>query len=206
MIKRNRGFTLIEVLIAIAIFAVMSAFAYRALSSILNARERVAQENQKWREVSTFFARLEADLANAVTRSIRNSNNLDTKAFIGNATFNNDSEGQLMFTRMGLPGASGTLAAPQRLGYRVKQGNLEELVWPVLDQGPRTVPAVYPLLSGVNTFTVRYFDANSNSWQGSWPLSSNSGTTATQTIPRAVEVALTLDSGETLTRVLLLNS
>jgi general secretion pathway protein J len=205
MIRRNRGFTLIEVLIAITIFAVMSAFAYRALSSILNAREHVAQENQKWREVSTFFARLEADLANAVARSIRNSNNLESKSFVGNATFSNDSEGQLMFTRMGLPGASGTLAAPQRLGYRMKQGNLEELVWPVLDQGPRTVPAVYTLLSGVNTFTVRYLDANNN-WQGSWPPSSNSGTTATQTIPRAVEVALTLDSGETLTRVLLLNS
>ena len=206
MIKRTHGFTLIEVLIAITIFAVMSAFAYRALSSILNARERVAQENQKWREVSTFFARLEADLANAVARSIRNSNNLQTGPFVGNATFSNDSEGQLMFTRMGLPGASGTLAAPQRLGYRVKQGNLEELVWPVLDQGQRTVPAVYPLLSGVNAFTVRYLDAISNSWQGSWPPSPNSGTTATQTIPRAVEVALTLDSGETLTRVLLLNS
>lgn len=205
MSKRNRGFTLIEILIAISIFAIMSAFAYRALSSILNARERVAQENQKWREVSTFFARLEADLANAVARSIRNSNNLQVNSFVGNATFTNDSEGQLMFTRMGLPGASGTLAAPQRLGYRVKQGNVEELVWPVLDQGPRTLPAVYALLGGVNSLAIRYMDRN-KAWQSSWPLPLSNATAAPQPIPIAVEVALTLDSGETITRVLLLSS
>jgi general secretion pathway protein J len=134
-----RGFTLIEVLIALTIFAVMSALAYRGLTSILDARDRVAQENRKWREVAVFFARLEADLVSAVDRDIRNSNNLTEAAFIGNKTFAKESEGQLMFTRMGLPGASGTLAAPQRLGYRLKQGTVEELVWPVLDQGQRNV-------------------------------------------------------------------
>ena len=205
MSVRKNGFTLIEVLIAITIFAVMSAFAYRALSSILSARDRVAQENQKWRSVSTLFARLEADLANATARSIRNSSNLQEDAFVGKLTFGNDNEGQVMFTRMGLPGATGTLAAPQRLGYRVKQGTVEELVWPVLDQGPRTVPAVYPLLSGVRTLTLRYLDARNNGWQTSWPPLAT-GPTPPQSIPKAVEVALTLESGETITRLLLLKS
>lgn len=204
MKSRNNGFTLIEVLIAITIFAIMSAFAYRALASILNTRERVEQENQKWREVSSFFARLEADFANSVARRIRNSSNLDTGEFIGNVTFNNDSEGQVMFTRMGLPGATGTLAAPQRLGYRLKQGVVEELVWPVLDQGPRTTPAVYPLLAGASSLTLRYLDAN-NAWQSSWPPLT-SGPPPAQNIPKAVEIALTLESGETITRLLLLNS
>lgn len=204
MTSRDSGFTLIEVLIAVTIFAVMSALAYRGLASILNSRERVAQENQKWRGVSTFFARLEADLANAVARDIRNSNNLVEHAFVGNVTFNKETEGQLMFTRMGLPGTSGTLAAPQRLGYRIKEGTIEELVWPVLDQGPRTVPAVYPLLSGVNTFTLRYLDAN-QAWQTRWPPL-GTGPTPAQNIPKALEVALTLDSGEMITRLLLLKS
>ena len=204
MTSRNRGFTLIEVLIAVTIFAVMSAFAYRALSSILDARERVAQENQKWRGVSTFFARLEADLASAAGRSIRNSNNLEEAAFVGNLTFNKETDGQLMFTRMGLPGSSGTLAAPQRLGYRIKQGTIEELVWPVLDQGQRTVPAVYPLLSGINTFTLRYL-SSTNIWQTSWPPQTT-GPASVRDIPKAVEVALTLDSGETIIRLLLLKS
>jgi general secretion pathway protein J len=205
MSVRKNGFTLIEVLIAITIFAVMSAFAYRALSSILSARDRVAQENQKWRSVSTLFARLEADLANATARSIRNSSNLQEDAFVGKLTFGNDNEGQVMFTRMGLPGATGTLAAPQRLGYRVKQGTIEELVWPVLDQGPRTVPSVYPLLGGVSTFTLRYLDGRNNGWQTSWPPLT-SGPAQPQSIPKAVEVALTLESGETITRLLLLKS
>jgi general secretion pathway protein J len=182
----------------------MSALAYRGLTSILDARERVAQENRKWRDVSVFFARLEADLVNAVARDIRNSNNLKEAAFIANPTFAKESEGQLMFTRMGLPGAAGTLAAPQRLGYRLKQGAIEELVWPVLDQGQRTVPAVYPLLTGVNALRLRYLD-DTNQWRDTWSLS-NSGSTPVAPMPKAVEVALTLDSGETITRLLLLSS
>ncbi len=201
---RSRGFTLIEVLIALTIFAVMSALAYRGLTSILGSRDRVAQENGKWRDVSFFFARLEADLVNAVARGIRNSNNLMEAAFIGNATFAKETEGQLMFTRMGLPGAGGTLAAPQRFGYRLKQGIVEELVWPVLDQGQRTVPEVYPLLAGVRTLQLRYLDG-ANQWRDSWPGVSSGGAPATP-LPKAVEVALTLDSGETITRLLLLLS
>jgi general secretion pathway protein J len=201
---KSRGFTLIEVLIALTIFAVMSALAYRGLTSILDARDRVAQENRKWREVAVFFARLEADLVNAVARDIRNSNNLTEAAFIGNTTFAKESEGQLMFTRMGLPGASGTLAAPQRLGYRLKQGTIEELVWPVLDQGQRTVPTIQPLLERVNTLQLRYLDA-SNQWRDVWPGLST-GTTTVAPLPKAVEVALTLESGEIITRLLLLLS
>ena len=201
---RSGGVTLIEVLIAVTIFAVMSAFAYRALSSILTARERVAEENQKWRGIATFFARLEMDLTNATARDIRNSNNLIEGAFIGSQTFAKETEAQLTFTRMGLPGASGTLAAPQRIGYRIKNGTVEELIWPVLDQAPRTVPAVYSLLTGVSTLKLRYFSQN-NSWQDSWPPP-NIGQSAVPKIPRAVGVELNLESGETITRVLILPS
>lgn len=199
-----KGFTLIEVLIAVTIFAVMSAFAYRALSSILTARERVAEENQKWRSIATFFARLEMDLTNAMARDIRNSNNLIENAFVGSQTFAKETEGQLMFTRMGLPGASGTLAAPQRIGYRIKNGTVEELIWPVLDQAPRTVPSVYTVLNGVSTLKLRYL-SQSNSWQESWPPPSIGQSTAPK-IPRAVSVELNLESGEAITRVLMLPS
>ncbi len=204
MKARAKGFTLIEVLIAVTIFAVMSAFAYRALSSILTARERVAEENQKWRGVATFFARLEMDLTNATARDIRNSNNLIESAFVGSQTFAKETEAQLMFTRMGLPGANGTLAAPQRIGYRIKNGTIEELIWPVLDQAPRTVPSVYPLLTGVSAIKLRYL-GQSNSWQDSWPPL-NVGQGVIAKIPRAVSVELNLESGEAITRVLMLPS
>ena len=204
MKARAKGFTLIEVLIAVTIFAVMSAFAYRALSSILTARERVAEENQKWRSIATFFARLEMDLTNATARDIRNSNNLIESAFVGRQTFAKETEGQLMFTRMGLPGASGTLATPQRIGYRIKNSTIEELIWPVLDQAPRTIPSVYPLLNGVSAMKLRYL-SQTNSWQESWPPL-NIGQAVVAKIPRAVSVELNLESGEAITRVLILPS
>ena len=201
---RHRGFTLIEVLIAITLFAVMSGLAYRGLASILNAKERVTQENTKWRGVAMFFARLEGDLLAAVPRPIRDSNNLQAEAFIAKPVFSKENEGQLMFTRMGLPGAEGVLAAPQRYGYRLKDRTIETLVWPVLDQGQRTVPAVYPVLDGVTALRMRYLNAT-NQWVDSWPVGVANSATAPR-LPKAVEVSLTLESGEELTRLMLVSS
>ena len=201
---RHRGFTLIEVLIAITLFAVMSGLAYRGLASILNAKERVTQENTKWRGVAMFFARLEGDLLAAVPRPIRDSNNLQAEAFIAKPVFSKENEGQLMFTRMGLPGAEGVLAAPQRYGYRLKDRTIETLVWPVLDQGQRTVPAVYPVLDGVTALRMRYLNAT-NQWVDSWPVGVANPATAPR-LPKAVEVSLTLESGEELTRLMLVSS
>ena len=204
MKSRHRGFTLIEVLIAITLFAVMSGLAYRGLASILKAKERVTQENVKWRGVAMFFARLENDLLAAVPRPIRNSNNLQAEAFIAKAVFSKESEGQLMFTRMGLPGTEGVLAAPQRYGYRLKDRTIETMVWPVLDQGQRTVPAIYPVLEGVTALKLRYLNA-ANQWLESWPVGVANPAISAQ-LPKAVEVSLTLESGEELTRLMLVNS
>ncbi|MEO6023622.1 MAG: type II secretion system minor pseudopilin GspJ [Burkholderiales bacterium] len=204
MKSRHRGFTLIEVLIAITLFAVMSGLAYRGLASILNAKERVTQENVKWRGVAMFFARLENDLLAAVPRPIRDSNNLQAEAFIAKAVFSKESEGQLMFTRMGLPGTEGVLAAPQRYGYRLKDRTIETMVWPVLDQGKRTVPAIYPVLEGVTALKLRYLNA-ANQWVEGWPVGVANPAISAQ-LPKAVEVSLTLESGEELTRLMLVNS
>jgi general secretion pathway protein J len=87
------------------------------------------------------------------------------------------------------------LADVQRHGYRLNNGTLEQLVWPVLDQAPRSEPAVNTLLERVNRFELRYLDGIGN-WQTRWPLP---GVPAT--LPAAVEVVIGLDGGTTVTRV-----
>ena len=60
--RRQRAFTLVELLVALAIFAIMSGAAYRALTSMLDSREALQKESRKWRDVALVVGRLERDL------------------------------------------------------------------------------------------------------------------------------------------------
>src|SRR5687768_12193682 len=64
----TRGFTLVELLVALAIFALISGFAYRGLDAMLKSRAALEQESRKWRDVTVFVGRLERDLAAVLDR------------------------------------------------------------------------------------------------------------------------------------------
>ena len=68
---RNRGFTLLELLVALAIFAVLSALAYGGLKSMLDAKNQVAAEAEKLARLQTALAMIERDLEQATARPIR---------------------------------------------------------------------------------------------------------------------------------------
>jgi len=187
-----QGFTLVELLVALAIFSVMSVVAYRGLNAVLETREHLMAENRKWRELAVFFAQMKESVTNTVDRPVRDSGDLLAPAFLGKPDAVGENDAQLIFTRMGLPGHQGDL---QRFGYRLRDRNIELLVWPVLDQAPHTRPTVSLALGHVSSFVVRYLDAN-GVWQAKWPAIGQN-----DVLPRAVEVKLGLESGEQVTRV-----
>jgi general secretion pathway protein J len=191
---RQRGFTLVEVLVALTIFALMSMLAYRGLNSMLGTRAHLAEDNRRWRDLALTLAQLEQDLGQAVNRPVRDSGGLLQPALLGNPQARAD-EAQLSVSRMGSAWQTGVAADVQRHGYRLHNGTLEQLVWPVLDQAPLSAPAVYPLLDRVSRFELRYLDAAGN-WQPSWPLPG-----AAAVLPAALEVVVELDGGISVTRV-----
>ena len=191
----SHGFTLVELLVALAIFSVMSVAAYRGLNSVLEAREHLIEDNRKWRELAVFFAQMKENVANAVNRPVRDSGNLLAPAFIGKPVMVGEDDAQLIFTRMGLPGQQGNLGDLQRFAYRLRERNIELLVWPVLDQAPYTRPAVNQALSRVSSFVVRYLDRK-GMWQTKWPVAGQG-----DALPRAIEVKVDLQSGEKVTRM-----
>lgn len=192
--SKTRGFTLIELLVAIAIFAVMSVVAYRGLNGILQARERVTLESRKWRELVLFFARVEGDLAAVIDRPVRDNGDLILPSFVGKGHTVNQDDAQIEFTRTGLPGQSGKLADLQRFGYRLRDGAIEQIVWPVLDRAPRSHLESFVILQEVTELRLRYLDGK-NAWQTIWPAPEQFG------LPRAVEMTVALKGGEKLVRV-----
>ncbi|MGH8720277.1 MAG: type II secretion system minor pseudopilin GspJ [Burkholderiales bacterium] len=195
---KARGFTLLELLVALAIFALLSAIAYGGLNAVLDSREQLTLANQKWRDVTLVFKRIEQDIANAVARPIRSSDDLPAPAFLGQQNRRNEDEPQVALTRTGFGGHSGNLSALQRIGYRLKKQNLEQLLWPVLDQAPRTAPQVLELASDISAFELRYLDTK-GTWQPNWPVVGRQ-----DTMPAAVEVILVLSSQERVRLIFLL--
>ena len=190
----SSGFTLLEILIALIIFSLMSVMAYRGLTSVLQSREHLAHENRKWRDVAMLFARMEKDLSMLAKRPIRDANDLPAATFVGKTTAPGAQDALLMFTRMGMLEQANTLAGPLRIGYRLRNETVEQLVWPVLDAAPRSQPSVNPLLQRVATIEIHYLDPT-GAWHATWPLAGTNND-----LPSAVELMIELKSKERITR------
>ena len=196
--RRARGLTLVELLVAIAIFGVLSGFAYRALTVVLESRGRIEQENRKWREIALFFTRLEQDLAASAPRPVRDANGLLLPALVGNAAPQGAADGAIVLTRTGLAADPGAIEPPRRIGYRLRGGVVEMLYWNALEVAPRSEPRVVAVLFNVSALDLRYLDRRGQ-WYGAWPPA---GTNNPPTeIPAGIEVGVTLLTGERITRL-----
>lgn len=186
------GFTLVEILVALAVFGIMGALGYRALAGLLEARAAIVAHDRQWRELELFFSRLERDLNSYVRRPVRNESDRNEAEFFAPA-----GATEIAFTRAGWGGANGPAADAQRIGYRWRDQNVELLLWPVLDRAPHSVPSAYTVLKTIKTFELRFLDAGGN-WQPQW------GTPPLDGAPKAVEIALETSSGKRLTRLMVL--
>jgi general secretion pathway protein J len=199
IMRRAAGFTLIELLVALVVFAVLSGLAYRSLAVVLDSRGHIDRENRKWREVALFLSRLEQDVAAAVPRPVRDAGDTVAPAFAGTPVPARAHEGLLVLTRTAFAADPGVAEPPRRLGYRVRGTTVELLAWTVLDQGPRTEPAVVAALRDVKDMQVRFLDRRGQ-WHPQWPPAGAS--VPQRTVPAAIEVALTLTSGERVVRLM----
>ena len=220
---RQRGFTLLELLIAISIFALISAMAYSALNHVLRSNEHLVAERAAWRELTMLWLRMEEDMAQARPRAIRNNIGLWIPALDGRPT---DTRAlgapALELTRGGvfLPSPDEddptSLSPPvglrqpvrsdlQRVGYRLNEGELWRLTWPDLDRGPQSTPRETSLLKDVEDFQVRYF-APKGGWVNVWPMTTAGGALQSLTdLPLGVEVRVVLKGRGEFKRLFLIH-
>jgi general secretion pathway protein J len=192
---RAVGFTLVELLVALAIFAIIAGFAYRGLDAMLQSRVALEKESRKWRDASVFVGRIDRDLSAVLARPIRGESGTRLAA-LSSAIESTGSMDGLALTRSGSPLQQNALAAPQRIAYRLRNGAIERLSWNGVDAAPREEPVAVPVLKSVAGLSFRFLDPN-GVWQATWALPGN----ADVPLPAAVEVTLQLASGERIVRL-----
>jgi general secretion pathway protein J len=188
------GFTLIELMIALAILGLVAVFGYRALASLTDSEAQLSAEAQHWRELDALFARLEADMREALPRDVRTGSGTEP-AWLGNV--GGDGNAQLRFSRAGPEFSAEPGSAGQRIGYRLRDGAIEVLYWPRLDQPAAVEARPYALAAGIAAFRVGYLDSV-GAWHERWPALGESP------VPRALRVTITLAGGEQIERWLVL--
>jgi len=194
---RSRGFTLLELLAAIAVLAVLGALGFRGLSSVLDAESRLQAETRRWNDLALFFSQLGEDTTMAVERSVREFPGRTSPA-LSLREPTDPIDPHLVLTRLGIGEGSAAQSAPRRVGYRLRGGKLEYLVWPSPDGVPGAPPAAYVALEHVAAVQWQALDADGR-WVDAWPAGP-----AANALPRAISVRLTLAGGDEVTRILAL--
>lgn len=173
------GFSLLEVLVAVAVFAVVAVLAWGGLDTLARSRAHLAEQSASLTALQRAVGRLERDLRQAAVRPVRDVDGSVLPALRG-------GEGGVELTRYAAGGGWQSAApALERLAWRCRDGRLERWRWPVLDRAPNTRAEIETALERVHDCRWRYFDGFNR--LDRWPPEA----AQTQRLPRAVELRFT---------------
>ncbi|WP_447764624.1 type II secretion system minor pseudopilin GspJ [Sphingopyxis panaciterrae] len=184
----ERGFTLVEMLVALSIFAVIAAMGVGLLRSSIDTQDAVQARLKAMGGINRVRAVMANDLAQAVQRSTRGQAGEPIPAFMGSST-------GFAFVHGGASALDGsTRPDVERVAYAFTGGEWRRATQPMLDgtalgDGDR-------LIGEVDAVAVRYRDEN-GAWGDNW--TSEPG----DRLPRAVEVRLTRHGRAPLTMMFL---
>lgn len=177
---KSRGFTLLEILVAIAIFSIMAVFAYSTLQQVLSTNQHLQKQADELAQLQFLFGRFLEDVAQLVNRPIRDEFGATEPALLGSSQI-------LKLTRSGWENPLESKRSNlQRVEWFVEGKTLYRQYWTVLDRTRFNQPIKTALLKDIDSLEFRYLD-NNNAWQKEFPPPQ-----PIQTTIKAVEISFYL--------------
>jgi general secretion pathway protein J len=204
---RSRGFTIIEVMIAIFIAAIMFAIGYGAINQALRDRDGINRSQARVTEIQRGMRVVAQDFAQVIARAARDT--AGNGQLMPALMASNQDTILVTFTRGGWSNPAGLQRpAEQRVRYRFQDESLIREYWTSVDPALNTEPRQRVLLTRVKSVELRYLDPGSRNWRTDWPASTATGPLNPQqfdisllTRPLAIEITLVLEDWGRVQRV-----
>ncbi|MGE0486272.1 MAG: type II secretion system minor pseudopilin GspJ [Gammaproteobacteria bacterium] len=194
---RTRGFTLLELLVAVALFALVAGMAYPGITRMLVNRQAIDNVQARLGAAMLGIGLLEQDISHAAARPVRDELGDAIAAMRGGV------DGVLFECTRRVAPLSGfdDGSGLARIDYVWGNGRLLRREWAALDRAQATPFDERVVFEGVNAVSFEFFDGGA--WQPFWPP--GAGALDHERLPLGVRVALELDGGARLTRVVALD-
>ena len=187
--RHVQGFTLIEVLVAMAVFGVMTLLAYMSLGQTLANADMLTEQMDRLQAVRRTMRYLSSDLASASPRPVRNQIGDGLLPAVSIPLAN---EYVLAVTHGGWINPAGLpRSTQQRSVYLLQEDKLIRVYYPVLDATYANQAISTEILDGVERLEFRLVQDNGET-TNQWPPISERGNARFYLRPRAVEIILTL--------------
>lgn len=200
--RRACGFTLVELLVAMFITAILFAMGYGAINQAIGNRESLQRQQERLAAVQRAMRLLVQDLAQAQPRPVRDAVGGGFEpAFAGNPATGGAA---MTLTRGGWANPAGVQRASlQRVSWLLVDGRLRRESRPALDAVASAPSRGRTLIDGVRAVRLRFMDVT-GSWRETWPPPSAAPVPEKdrRLLPLGVEVTLELEDWGTLTRII----
>jgi general secretion pathway protein J len=195
-----QGFTLIEVLIALVITAIVGVMSYAGLDAAIRAIETQEKHQSALNDLNTLFSIMSKDFRQAVARPVRDEYGSEEHAFMAE----NGGFSSIKLSRLGWRNPRPEVmprSELQRVEYRLEDEKLIRKAWYVMDRESDEYASESVLLEKVKRFECQFLTgvqvgaagATPGQWVDSWPYPAPTGAGASSSLPVAVELVFELE-------------
>lgn len=184
--NKKSGFTLIEILIALAVFAILATVTSSVMYYAFNTRARVNQQADRLNTVQLALLLLERDITQAIPRAVFGNEMHLFPAFIGQPAY-------FELTRLGLenPHSLEKRSNLQRLAYVCNNNQLLRRIWPILDSTNRDRYEDRIVLDNLTACRFAYLNHNLQVLP-EWRENAVRQNQKAEPLPKAIQINLTL--------------
>lgn len=195
--QSQRGFTLIEVMVALVIFVGLSFGVYQVLNQVQRSEIMTRESTSRLNQLQKTMLIMDADFRQIARRSFRTDGESESSYWLKwqDYLLGSDDKG-ILFTRLGWsnPNQQFPRGEVVKVGYRIIDQQLQRVWWRYPDTSSGDNGVSTPLLDGVVSLSARFF--YQDEWLDSWDTE--------QALPESIALRLELEDFGEINRIYLL--